>query len=66
MGPARTGGFETPTLAEVYRRQGLLDRALAVYRRILERHPDDTGVRSMVHKLEAELETRRKTAPSNS
>ena len=64
--PARTGSFETPTLAEVYRRQGLLDRALGVYRRILERHPEDTGVRSMVNKLEAELETRGKPVPSSS
>lgn len=53
------GSFETPTLAEVYRRQGLLDRALEVYRRILERHPDDTGALAMVHKLEDELASRR-------
>ena len=52
--------FETPTLAEVYRRQGLLDRALEVYHRILDRHPEDTGVRAMVHKLEAELAARRR------
>ena len=56
------GSFETPTLAEVYRRQGLLDRALEVYRRILERHPDDTGALAMVHKLEDELASRRHTA----
>lgn len=53
------GSFETPTLAEVYRRQGLLDRALEVYRRILERHPEDTGALAMVHKLEDELAARR-------
>ncbi len=57
-----SGSFETPTLAEVYRRQGLLDRALEVYRRILERHPDDTGALAMVHKLEDELAARRHTA----
>lgn len=56
------GSFETPTLAEVYRRQGLLDRALEVYRRILERHPDDAGALAMVHKLEDELASRRHTA----
>lgn len=52
--------FETPTLAEVYRRQGLLDRALAVYRKILERHPEDAGAKSMVRKLEDELSSRHK------
>jgi tetratricopeptide (TPR) repeat protein len=56
--PSRS--FETPTLAEVYRRQGLLDRALGVYRRILERHPEDAGARAMVQKLEQELATRRR------
>jgi cytochrome c-type biogenesis protein CcmH/NrfG len=54
--PARA--FETPTLAEVYRRQGLLDRALDVYNRILERHPDDAGTRAMVEKLKTELASR--------
>lgn len=58
--PGTTGSFETPTLAEVYRRQGLFDRALGVYRRILERHPDDAGARAMVQKLEDELATRRR------
>jgi tetratricopeptide (TPR) repeat protein len=54
--------FETPTLAEVYRRQGLLDRALAVYNRILERHPEDVGARAMVKKLESELALRGRAA----
>jgi hypothetical protein len=54
--PARA--FETPTLAEVYRRQGLLDRALDVYQRILERHPEDAGARAMVEKLQTELAAR--------
>jgi tetratricopeptide (TPR) repeat protein len=56
-----TGTFETPTLAEVYRRQGLLDRALDVYRRILERHPGVAGALAMVHKLEDELAARHHT-----
>lgn len=55
-----TRAFETPTLAEVYRRQGLLDRALEVYTRILIRHPEDTGARAMVQKLQAEISSRRK------
>lgn len=55
-----TRAFETPTLAEVYRRQGLLDRALEVYTRILTRHPDDSGARAMVQKLQAEISSRRK------
>jgi len=53
------GTFETPTLAEVYRRQGLFDRALDVYRRILERHPDDAGAQAMVAKLENEMRSGR-------
>jgi tetratricopeptide (TPR) repeat protein len=57
--PAHSGSFETPTLAEVYRRQGLLDRALGVYRRILDRHPEDAGAQAMVRKLEDELASRR-------
>lgn len=57
--PAQSGSFETPTLAEVYRRQGLLDRALGVYRRILDRHPEDAGAQAMVRKLEDELASRR-------
>jgi tetratricopeptide (TPR) repeat protein len=56
--PGPPGTFETPTLAEVYRRQGLLDRALGVYRRILERHPADLGAQAMVQKLEDELAAR--------
>lgn len=64
--PTETAGaFETPTLAELYRRQGLLDRALEVYRRILERHPDDSGAQTMVQKLEAELSSKRKPAETS-
>jgi hypothetical protein len=44
----------------VYRRQGLLDRALEVYTRILTRHPEDHGARAMVQKLEDEIASRRK------
>jgi len=64
--PAETGrAFETPTLAELYRRQGLLDRALDVYRKILERHPNDSGAETMVLKLEAELSSKRKPAETS-
>lgn len=63
--PETTRAFETPTLAELYRRQGLLDRALDVYRKILARHPNDSGARAMVEKLESELSSRRKPAETS-
>lgn len=52
---AAAGSFETPTLAEVYRGQGLLDKALDVYIRILEHRPDDAGIRKMISRLEDEM-----------
>jgi tetratricopeptide (TPR) repeat protein len=58
---ASNGSFETPTLAEVYRGQGLLDRALDVYVRILERHPDNSDIQDMINKLEGEMSGRRRS-----
>lgn len=55
---AAKGSFETPTLAEVYREQGLLDKALDVYVRILKHHPDDAGIRKMIRTLEEEMSGR--------
>lgn len=57
---ASGGSFETPTLAEVYRGQGLLDKALDVYVRILEHHPDDAGIKEMISQLKGEMSGRRR------
>ena len=46
----------TTTLAEIYVQQGLVDRALAIYRRLAERSPGDARVAERVVQLEIELE----------
>jgi hypothetical protein len=46
----------TTTLAEIYVQQGLLDRALAIYRRVAERTPGDERIAGRVAELEAEME----------
>jgi len=52
--PHRTGdGLLTRTMADLYARQGLFDRALDVYRRLLERDPGDRALRDRVRELEA-------------
>jgi len=43
--------IETPTMAEIYASQGHFDRALAVYRRIIERHPNETQYRERIEEL---------------
>jgi tetratricopeptide (TPR) repeat protein len=43
--------IETPTMAEIYANQGHFDQALAVYRKIIERHPNDTQYRERVEEL---------------
>jgi hypothetical protein len=46
----------TTTLAEIYVQQGLLDRALAIYRRVADRSPGDPRIAGRVVELERELE----------
>ena len=46
----------TTTLAEIYVQQGLLDRALVIYRRVAERTPGDERIAGRVAELEAEME----------
>lgn len=53
----------TTTLAEIYVQQGLVDRALAIYRRVAERTPDDARVVARVAELERELERLRAAEP---
>jgi tetratricopeptide (TPR) repeat protein len=38
-------------MAEIYASQGHFDQALAVYRKIIERHPNDTQYRQRIEEL---------------
>jgi hypothetical protein len=38
-------------MAEIYANQGHFDQALAVYRKIIERHPNDTQYKERVEEL---------------
>ena len=46
----------TTTLAEIYVQQGLLDRALAIYRRVADRSPGDPRVAVRVVEIERQIE----------
>ncbi len=54
--------FQTDTLAEIYIRQGHLDRALFVYQEILAREPENTAVQEKVDALKKQLEGDQKVA----
>ncbi|MGH9332938.1 MAG: hypothetical protein ACRD21_04225, partial [Vicinamibacteria bacterium] len=43
--------IETPTMAEIYANQGHFDQALAVYRRLIERQPNESKYRERVDEL---------------
>jgi tetratricopeptide (TPR) repeat protein len=49
--PAPVAEIETPTMAEIYANQGHFDQALAVYRKIIERQPNETQYRDRVEEL---------------
>lgn len=55
--PARTesGEIATSTLAEIYAQQGLLGRALSIYRRMLARAPDDLEIAQRIERLERRI-----------
>ncbi len=44
----------TRTMAELYVRQGFIQRALGVYRQLAERDPGDQGIRERLEELEAQ------------
>jgi hypothetical protein len=52
--------FQTDTLAEIYIKQGHLDRALVVYQEILAREPENSAIREKVDALKKRLEGDRK------
>ncbi len=49
--PAPVAEIETPTMAEIYASQGHFDQALSVYRKIVERQPNDTQYRERIEEL---------------
>jgi hypothetical protein len=50
-----SGEIATSTLAEIYAQQGLLGRALAIYRRIQARAPEDTEIAERIDRLERRI-----------
>ena len=49
----------TVTLARLYEKQGFLDRAAAVYRKLVALEPDRTGLQEQLRDIERRLEGRR-------
>jgi tetratricopeptide (TPR) repeat protein len=54
--------FQTDTLAEIYIKQGRVDRALSVYQEILAREPENALVREKVDALKKRVEGDQKVA----
>lgn len=50
-----SGEIATSTLAEIYAQQGLLGRALSIYRRMLARTPEDAGIADRIRSLEVRM-----------
>lgn len=50
-----SGEIATSTLAEIYAQQGLLGRALAIYRRIQARAPEDADIAERIDRLERRI-----------
>ena len=50
-----SGEIATSTLAEIYAQQGLLGRALAIYRRIQARAPEDAEIAERIDRLERRI-----------
>lgn len=49
------GEIATSTLAEIYAQQGLLGRALSIYRRMLARAPGDSAIADRIRGLEVRM-----------
>ena len=48
--------IQTDTLAEIYIKQGHLDRAISVYEEILSREPENAGVKEKYESLKKRME----------
>lgn len=49
-------GIETPTLAEIYRKQGLWEKALEVYTRLLEKEPENEEYKAKIEEIKEEMD----------
>jgi len=56
--------LSSATLAELYLEQGLLERAIEVYRKVLEGEPANDGARARLAELEASLQASAEEAPT--
>jgi hypothetical protein len=56
--------LSSATLAELYLEQGLLERAIEVYREVLEGEPANDGARARLAELEASLRASAEEAPT--
>jgi tetratricopeptide (TPR) repeat protein len=54
--------IQTDTLAEIYLKQGHLEKALSIYQEILTREPGNTDVQKKYETLQERLEVQRKAA----
>ena len=52
---SESGEIATSTLAEIYAQQGLLGRALSIYRRMLSRTPEDAEISGRIQNLERRI-----------
>ena len=51
--------FETKTMAEVYAKQGHTRIALEIYKRVLQKNPDDGEAQKRISELETKLSSRK-------
>ena len=55
--PSSDDQFSTETLADLYAQQGLIDKAVGIYRQILEQAPDNEAVKFKLDTLQAQTPT---------
>lgn len=55
-GPGAEQEFSTETMADLYAQQGLIDKAVGIYRKILEQDPGNEGVKLKLGALAAEAQ----------
>jgi predicted Zn-dependent protease len=58
--PSAKAAIQTDTLAEIYIKQGHLDRALSVYQDILARDPQNAAAREKIESLKEQMEKKKR------
>lgn len=48
--------FETETMAGIYASQGHFRKAVSIYRRLLEQHPDRSDLRDKMRRIESRMQ----------